>query len=86
MIQNYINEALEKAKYEILGDTGEFYGEIPECRGVYATAATLEQCRNELIEVLDEWIVLRLRKNLGIPILEGIDLNIAQEEMEYATA
>lgn len=72
MITQYIQKAMEHARYEILSDNGSFYGEIPECRGVYANACTLEQCRNELEEVLEEWILFRTYKNLSIPVIEGI--------------
>ena len=58
MLSQYIQAALRKAKYEILEDDGTFYGEIPEFQGVWANAATLEDCRNELAEVLEEWIFL----------------------------
>ena len=76
MLTSYIREALHRAKYEILSDDGTYYGEIPGFEGVYANASTLEQCREELEEVLEEWILLRLSKNLELPVLNGIDLKI----------
>jgi predicted RNase H-like HicB family nuclease len=51
---------MEHAHYEILPDDGTFYGEIPECAGVYSNAATLEKCRDELEDVLEEWILFRV--------------------------
>lgn len=65
MLTQYIQAAMSQARYELLED-GTFYGEIPPCPGVYATADTLEACRGELQEVLEGWIVLGLR--LGHPI------------------
>ena len=56
MLMPYIQAALRHASYEILSDDGSFYGEIPVCNGVYANAATLEECRTQLVEVLEEWI------------------------------
>ena len=56
MLSQYIQTALRQAKYEILSDDGSFYGEIDGFQGVWANAATLEDCRNELAEVLEEWI------------------------------
>ena len=35
-----------------LADDGSFYGEISVCNGVYANAATLEECREQLAEVV----------------------------------
>ena len=52
--------ALKHAKYEILEDDNSFYGEIPECNGVYANSDTLEKCREELEEVLEEWLLFRI--------------------------
>jgi len=64
MLMDYIKAALRHAKYEILSDDGTYYGEIPECNGVYANADTLEECREELYEVLEEWIFLRIHRHL----------------------
>lgn len=76
MIQAYIRTAMEHAHYEILPDDGTFYGEIPECVGVYANAATLEQCRDELEDVLEEWILFRVYKDLPVPVIEGNEIKI----------
>jgi predicted RNase H-like HicB family nuclease len=54
MLTDYLSAALHRARYEILPDDQTFYGEIPDCTGVYANAATLEDCRTELAEVLEE--------------------------------
>ena len=42
MLLEYIQAALRRAKYEILPDDGSYYGEIRECKGVYANAKTLK--------------------------------------------
>ena len=76
MLTKYIQNALRHAKYEILDDDGSFYGEIPVCNGVYANAATLEECREQLEEVLEEWILLRVYKNLQLPVVDGVELTI----------
>ncbi len=44
-----------------------FYGEIRGLSGVWATGKTLEECRRNLAEVLDGWMILRLKKNLPLP-------------------
>ena len=78
MLTNYIRAAMRGAKYEILPDEGTFYGELPAFNGVYATADTLEACRDELEEVLEEWILFRVSKNLPLPTVDGIDLSIRE--------
>lgn len=76
MLSQYIQKALRRAKYEILEDDGTFYGEIPGFQGVYSNADTLEDCRNELAEVLEEWIFFRISRNLEVPIVDEIKLEI----------
>ncbi len=76
MLINYINAAMRRAHYEILPDDNTFYGEIPDCRGVYANATSLEKCREELEEVLEEWMLFRVYRNLPVPIIEGIEIKI----------
>ena len=75
MFASYIDQAMELARYEIIEDEGTYWGEIPGLQGVWARYRTLEGCRRELREALSDWIALRLRLGLTIPILAGIDLN-----------
>ena len=42
---------------------------------MWARHATLEGCRRELREAVSDWIALRLRLGLEIPVLADIDLN-----------
>lgn len=67
MIQSYISHYLNKAKYEMIDNGKNFYAEIKDLRGVWATGKTLEECRNNLASTLEGWLILRLRKNLSIP-------------------
>jgi len=69
---------MKKARYEILPDDNTFYGEIPGFDGVYANADTLEGCRDELEEVLEEWIFFRISRNLSLPVVDGIELVIKE--------
>ena len=67
MINDYILSYLEKARYEIIDNGMTFYAEIPALKGVWATGKTLEACRTELASVLEDWIILHLRKGWSIP-------------------
>ncbi len=78
MLTDYIQAALRKAKYEILSDDGSFYGKIPGFQGVWANASSLEDCRNELAEVLEEWILLHLRDNDPLPEVDGMKLSVGK--------
>jgi predicted RNase H-like HicB family nuclease len=76
MLSEYLAAALGKARYEILAEDGSYYGEIPSFDGVYANATTLEACREELREVLEEWILFRVSRNLSLPVVDGHELTI----------
>ena len=78
MLLQYISSALNQAHYEFLKGDRKYYGEIPGCKGVYAVGKTLEDCRKELAEVLEEWILFRVSKNLEIPAIKGIRLKVKE--------
>jgi predicted RNase H-like HicB family nuclease len=78
MLISYINAAMRHARYKILTDDGSFYGDIPNFDGVYSNAGTLEDCREELAEVLEEWILMRVAKNLPLPVVDGLELKIRE--------
>lgn len=78
MLLEYVQAALRRARYEILAEDGTYYGAIPDCNGVYANAATLEDCREQLREVLDGWILIRIHRNLPLPAIDGIDLAVQE--------
>ncbi len=75
MIQRYIAEALRKATYDKLED-GTFVGEVPGLRGVIANARTLESCREQLAEVIEEWVLVRVCRGLGVPPVRGVRLRL----------
>ena len=78
MLTDYIRAAMHHARYKILADDGSYFGEIPELRGVWANAATLETCREELEDVLEEWLALSLARDLPIPEIDGHDIIVPQ--------
>ncbi|MGH7900721.1 MAG: type II toxin-antitoxin system HicB family antitoxin [Thermodesulfobacteriota bacterium] len=76
MLTKYINSAMEKAHYEILEESRTYYSSIPGFKGVWAEGETLEACRQELQDVLEEWIIIRLKRGLSVPALKGVELKI----------
>ena len=61
MLPAYINAAMRKAHYGILPDNEGYFGKIEVLQGVWANADSLEACREELREVLEEWILLGIK-------------------------
>ncbi len=78
MLRDYLSAAMRKAKYEIIPDDGTYYGEIPGFKGVYSNSENLEDCRNELEEVLEEWLLYRIANSLQVPVVNGIDLKFKE--------
>lgn len=77
MITEYIQAALRRAKYEVEEDT--YYAEVPELPGVLAYGGTLEDCRQQLIEVIEGWLIVGFRHGDTIPVLDSVDLNTVSE-------
>jgi predicted RNase H-like HicB family nuclease len=71
MFSEYVAIALEKAQYKVIADEYPYFAEVPELEGVWAAGKSIEDCRRELIEVIEEWIVARLQRGLSIPSLNG---------------
>ncbi len=69
MLTEYIEEALERARYEIIDDEEPYYGEVPDLKGVWAAGKTLEECRKKLKDVIEGWLIISLRKGIPIPKL-----------------
>ncbi|MBL7208554.1 MAG: type II toxin-antitoxin system HicB family antitoxin [Dehalococcoidia bacterium] len=78
MLTEYLRAAMKRAKYEMLPDNNTYYGSIPQFDGVYANSDNLENCRNELEDVLEEWLLFRISRRLSLPIVDGIDLRIRE--------
>jgi len=74
MLASYLDKAMELAVYEIIED-GTYWGEIPPLQGVWANQKNKISCRKKLREALRDWLALRLRLGLSIPVSENLDLN-----------
>ncbi len=76
MITEYIQAAMRKAKYEILDGNEGFYGEIPGFQGVWANAKTLEDCREDLANALETWLLFRISRGMKIPAIGKHKLSV----------
>lgn len=66
MMAGYIDSAVSQASFEELED-GTLYAEIPGFRGVWADGEDVPEAREELREVLRDWIEFRTLRHLEIP-------------------
>lgn len=77
MITEYVEEALRRARYELIEDRETpYYGEVADLPGVWACGPTLELCRQELKDVIEGWILLSVRQSLDIPPLGDIEFHV----------
>jgi len=76
MLMEYTQKALEGAEYKRLDDD-TWFGEIPGFEGVWANGPTVESCRKELVEVLEEWLILKLRDGDPMPVVGGVEIKVS---------
>lgn len=77
MLNEFILKRLREARYKLLKD-GSYFGEIVGLKGVWANANNLEDCRKELEEVLEDWLLLKVRERENIP---GLKLRIGKRDL-----
>lgn len=77
MLSEFISKKLKIARYKLLED-GSYFGEISGLKGVWASAKNLEDCRKELQEVLEDWILLNIRDGHKIP---GFEIKIDRRQL-----
>ena len=79
MLLRYIETALEQAHYEMIEDEEPFYGEVPALTGVWATGQTLEACRNNLAEAVEDWVLFSVAKGLVLPALGNVVIRLPEK-------
>lgn len=79
MLLQYIQIALERAHYEIIEDAEPFYGEVPAIAGIWATGKTLEECRRNLAEAIEDWVLFSIAKGLPIPALGEVSIHLPEK-------
>ncbi len=52
-----------------------FFATMEGLDGLWAEAASLEECRDELKSSLEDWMLLKLRRGDRMPVIDEIDLN-----------
>ena len=67
MITRYIDQALRRARYKLV-DGGLYCATVAGLRGVIAAGPTLEDCRDRLTEVVEEWALVRVARGLSASV------------------
>ena len=68
-LEDYIEAALETARYETIDEGTKVYAELPAFRGVWADGPTREAVRRELRSVLEAWIELQVERRQALPAI-----------------
>jgi predicted RNase H-like HicB family nuclease len=79
MVRQYIDRALHRATYEE-PDGGTFTGEVPGLQGALAHADTLESCREQLAEVIEERVLVRVSQGLPLPTVDGVTVAVTRTD------
>jgi len=74
MLTEYIEAAMRQAHYELMED-GRIFATIPPCEGLWTDDDTLEGAREQLQDVLGDWILIKARHGDTFPVIAGVDIN-----------
>ncbi len=73
-LSEYQHAAMRNAEYERL-DNGDWYAHIPGLAGLWASAKTVEDTRNELLSTLEDWLYVNAYvAHLELPQFDGVAL------------
>jgi predicted RNase H-like HicB family nuclease len=80
MLTQYIESAMSHIAIEHNEEGDQypeqrFIGTIVPCPGVIGIGATVKECRANTQDVLEEWILVRVKSGYALPVIDGIDVN-----------
>jgi predicted RNase H-like HicB family nuclease len=79
MLVDYLNAAMERARYEKIDDEQPYYGEIPGFPGVWAAGATLEECRRNLLQAVEDWVFFSVARGADLPAVGSLVLELPRK-------
>jgi predicted RNase H-like HicB family nuclease len=75
-ITQYIENLLRKAEYEYDKETRSWCASVKDLPGAYAQADTVEQVREQLAEVIEDYILVSLREKHPLPGFKKLSAKI----------
>ncbi|MBE3064944.1 MAG: type II toxin-antitoxin system HicB family antitoxin [Spirochaetes bacterium] len=72
MLSRSIQAALDRAHDEIIQDEEPYFGTIPGLDGVWASGTSLEACRMNLADVVEDWVFISIARGLPSPASVGL--------------
>lgn len=77
MFNEYLDKAMSHAQYEQIED-GSYFGRISGFQGVWANMPTKQECKDELREVLEGWVLLNIADHTHLPVVDGMTLEVGK--------
>lgn len=74
-ITNYIEKLLRKAEYEYDKATKSWCASVADLPGAYAQADTVEEIREQLAEVIEDYILISLQERQRLPGFKRLPLS-----------
>ncbi len=75
-LHTYLKEVLKNAVYERGESSNVIVAEAPDLPGCFTQGETFEEARENLIDAIELWIVVGLRKADVFPVVNGCSLVI----------
>lgn len=75
MFTRYVEQVMRRARFEHIDGKRLYFGRITGFQGVWAEGKTVRECEKKLREVLEEWLLIKIRKQRFIPTTAKYDLN-----------
>ena len=66
---------MSKAIVENIDDPLPYFASLPSFKGVWAQGKTKKEALEQLQEVLEEWLLLKVRKQQFVPTVRRYNLN-----------
>lgn len=79
-ISSYIEKLLKKANYEYDKQTKSWCASIDELPGAYAQADTVEEVREQLAEVIEDYVLVSLHEHQPLPHFKKLNF---QKQLQY---
>lgn len=73
-IANYIEKLLKKAKYEYDKETKSWCASVKDLPGAYAQADSVEKAREQLAEVIEDYILVSIQEKQTLPRFKKLTL------------
>ena len=75
-ITQYIENLLQKAEYEYDKETKSWCASIDDLPGAYAQADTVERVREQLSEVIEDYILVSIQERHSLPDFKKLSAKI----------